>query len=129
MKNKLLILLLILSFPVIADDEMLSPEAARKELEKVFTPEEATQIEQAVRKQLLEERKAKLQAQCKDDIKKYRDRLAKNPGSEYNTWKLEKTLKECGKELNKEEYTEESKHLKNKQNRMLNEKSIRQYEK
>ena len=131
--DKILILLMLFSTVVAAEDlqgkDLRPSEETRKELEKVFTPEEAKQIDQVVRKQILDERRARAEAKCNEDIKKYRDRLVKDPQSEYNTWKLQKTLKECGSDLNNKKYTEESKQLKNKQNKMLHEKSIRQFAK
>lgn len=119
-------MLLIIPITGITEDKILPPEKSIKELEKVFSSEDARLIDAAVRKQLALEKKTALEVTCQKDIKKYRSRLAKDPGSEYHTWKLKNTLKECGKELNKKEYTDESQLLGRKQTKMLNEKADRQ---
>lgn len=127
MNSKLLVLMLLL-LPVagVSEDKVLPSNESIKELEKVFSTEDAKLIDAAVRKQLALEKKATLESKCHEDIKKYRSRLAKDPGSEYHTWKLKNALKECGKGLNKKEYINESVRLERKQTKMLNEKADRQ---
>jgi len=104
MKSKLLVLLLMVSFPALAERT----------------------VEDNVQQQLNQYPKSFIALGCSNSITKYKDKLKKDPDSEYYVWKLLKTYESCGEQLSRKDYKEKGVELKKQHSKMLNEKASRQ---